>query len=81
MGMALVTTQTGFGGDFLADRQHARVIPTASALHLADAVIELMEHPELRQYLAENGRQTRRKVDAETDDRRIRAGDRRRLCC
>ena len=62
MGMALVTTQTGFGGDFLADRQHARVIPTASALHLADAVIELMEHPELRQYLAENGRRLAEKL-------------------
>ncbi len=62
MGMALVTTQTGFGGDFLADRQHARVIPAASALHLADGVIELMEHPELRQYLAENGRRLAEKL-------------------
>jgi glycosyltransferase involved in cell wall biosynthesis len=56
MGMALVTTQTGFGGDFLVDRQHARIVPAASALHLADAVIELMEHPELREQIAEHGR-------------------------
>ena len=56
MGMALVTTQTGFGGDFLVDRQHARIIPAASALHLSDAVIELMADHELRQHLAGHGR-------------------------
>jgi glycosyltransferase involved in cell wall biosynthesis len=56
MKMAVVTTQTGLGGDLLSDRQHARIIPAASALHLADAVIELMEHPELREHIAEHGR-------------------------
>jgi glycosyltransferase involved in cell wall biosynthesis len=56
MRMAVVTTHAGFGGDLLVDWQHARVIPTASALHLADAVIELMEHPELRDRMAEQGR-------------------------
>lgn len=57
MRMALVTTQAGFGGDLLVDRHHARIIPVASALHLAEAVIELMEHPELRQQLAKHGRE------------------------
>jgi glycosyltransferase involved in cell wall biosynthesis len=56
MRMALVTTQTGLGGDLLVDRQHARIIPPASALHLADAVIELIERPELREQLAEHAR-------------------------
>lgn len=56
MRMAVVTTHAGFGGDLLVDRQHARIIPAASALHLADAVIELMEHPELREHLAQEGR-------------------------
>ena len=37
MGMAVVTTHAGLGGDLLVDRQHACIIPTASALHLADA--------------------------------------------
>jgi glycosyltransferase involved in cell wall biosynthesis len=55
MRMALVTTSTGLGGDFLVDRQHARVIPAASALHLADAVIELIENPQIRQCVAEQG--------------------------
>jgi glycosyltransferase involved in cell wall biosynthesis len=56
MGMAVVTTQAGLGGDLLLDRHHARIIPAASALHLADAVIELIEHPELRDQMAEQGR-------------------------
>jgi glycosyltransferase involved in cell wall biosynthesis len=56
MGMAVVMTYAGFGGDLAVDRRHARIIPTASALHLADATIELMEHPELRQHMAEHGR-------------------------
>jgi glycosyltransferase involved in cell wall biosynthesis len=69
MGMALVTTQTGFGGDLLVDRQNARIIPAASALHLADATIELMEHPELRQQMAENGK---RLAQGMTRDRMVR---------
>ena len=56
MGMALVTTPAGFGGDLLVDRQHARIVSTASASHLADAAIELIERPELREHLAEHGR-------------------------
>ncbi|MGA2206648.1 MAG: glycosyltransferase family 4 protein [Terracidiphilus sp.] len=56
MGMALVTTPTGFGGDLLVDRQHARIVSAASASYLADAAIELIERPELRGHLAEHGR-------------------------
>lgn len=65
MGLALVTTQTGFGGDFLVDRQHARIIPAASALHLADAVIELMEHSMLREHMAERGRRLAQELTTE----------------
>jgi glycosyltransferase involved in cell wall biosynthesis len=65
MRMALVTTQTGFGGDLLADRQNARIIPAASAPHLAEATIELIENPELRQRLAENGRRLAEQLTVE----------------
>jgi glycosyltransferase involved in cell wall biosynthesis len=65
MRMALVTTQTGFGGDLLADRQNARIVPAASAPHLAEAAIELMENPELRQQLAENGRRLAEQLTVE----------------
>jgi len=56
MGMAVITTHAGIGGDLLVDRQHARIIPPASAVHMADAAIELMENPELRENMAEHGR-------------------------
>jgi glycosyltransferase involved in cell wall biosynthesis len=68
MGTALVTTQTGFGGDLLADRLNARVVPAASALHMADAAIELMEAPEMREHIAENGKKLAREM---TRDRMV----------
>jgi glycosyltransferase involved in cell wall biosynthesis len=65
MGAAVVTTQTGFGGDFLVDRYHARVVPAASALHMADAVIELMENQDLREHIAENGKKLAQELTTE----------------
>jgi glycosyltransferase involved in cell wall biosynthesis len=58
-GLAAVTTSTGFGGDFLRDGQNARIVP-ASAEHLAQAVIELLDDDPKRISIAERGREIAR---------------------
>jgi glycosyltransferase involved in cell wall biosynthesis len=54
-GLAAVTTSTAFGGDFLRDRESARVVHPSSA-HLSRAIIELVDDPERRAAIAERGR-------------------------
>jgi glycosyltransferase involved in cell wall biosynthesis len=47
-GLAPVATLTGMGADFLRDRDNAMVIPPASSLHMAKAVITLLADDALR---------------------------------
>ena len=54
-GLAAVTTNTGFGGDFLRDGESARIVFPSSG-HIARAVLEVMEDPALRGRLSRNGR-------------------------
>lgn len=53
MRMAVVTTQTGIGGDMLRDYKNARIIPASSARHIADATIELIANTELRRNMGD----------------------------
>ncbi len=54
-GLAAVTTNTGFGGDFLRDGESARIVFPSSG-HISRAVLEIMENPALRSRLSRNGR-------------------------
>ena len=60
MGLAAVTTDTGLGGDWLRDRENALIIPAGSAVHLAEAVITLIEHIDLRCRVARQGQELAR---------------------
>ncbi len=55
LGLAVVTTQTGMGSDYLRDGETASIVPFASSLHLANAVIRLIEDSHLRSSIAKNG--------------------------
>jgi glycosyltransferase involved in cell wall biosynthesis len=55
LGLAVVTTQTGMGSDYLRDGETASIVPFGSSLHLANAVVRLMEDSCLRCSLAHNG--------------------------
>ncbi len=55
MGVAVVTTQTGMGGDYLKDEHSALIVPFGSAVHLANAAIRLIDDPEFRSKIAKNG--------------------------
>ena len=54
-GVAAITTNMGFGGDWLSDGKDARVV-APSAEHLGQAMIDLMRDPEGREAMAERGR-------------------------
>jgi glycosyltransferase involved in cell wall biosynthesis len=54
-GLAAVTTNTGFGGDFLRDGESARIVFPSSG-HVARAVLDILEDPALRSRLSRNGR-------------------------
>jgi glycosyltransferase involved in cell wall biosynthesis len=54
-GLAAVTTNTGFGGDFLRDGESARIVFPSSG-HIARAVLDVMDDPALRSRLSRNGR-------------------------
>lgn len=56
LGVAVVTTQTGMGGDYLRDGENALIVPFGSSLHLANAALRLIEDTRLRCALAEGGR-------------------------
>jgi glycosyltransferase involved in cell wall biosynthesis len=56
MGVAVVTTQTGIGGDYLTDKSSAMIVPFGSAIHLAEASIRLIEEPSFRSSIAMNGK-------------------------
>lgn len=58
-GAAAVTTNIGFGGDFLQDGRDARIVPTNS-VHIAKAMIELVENPAMRKRLGASGREIAR---------------------
>jgi glycosyltransferase involved in cell wall biosynthesis len=60
MGLAVVTTDTGFAGDWLSDHQDAMIVPAASALHLARGTMKLIEDNELRHHVARKGQETSR---------------------
>lgn len=62
LGLAVVTTQTGAAGDLLRDGQDSRIIPTASATHLAEATIELIGNRELRCQIARSAQQLSRSL-------------------
>jgi glycosyltransferase involved in cell wall biosynthesis/O-antigen/teichoic acid export membrane protein len=60
MGLACVTTSTGMMGDWITDQQEALLIPVASAEHLANAVLRLMEDDALRCRVATAGQELAR---------------------
>jgi glycosyltransferase involved in cell wall biosynthesis len=60
MGLAVVATHTGLSGDWLKDRENALIIPAGSAVHLAEAVITLIDHDDLRYSVAKNGQELSR---------------------
>jgi len=60
MGLACVTTSTGMMGDWITDRQEALLIPFASAEHLANRVLDLMDDDALRCRIALAGQQLAR---------------------
>lgn len=55
LGLAVVTTQTGMGGDHLRDGETALIVPFESSLHLANAVVRLIEDSRLRSSIAKRG--------------------------
>jgi glycosyltransferase involved in cell wall biosynthesis len=52
LGVAAVTTDTGFAGDYVEHGRHALVVPKGSAIHLAAGVITLFKDDRLRGQLA-----------------------------
>ncbi|WP_346621230.1 glycosyltransferase family 4 protein [Blastococcus montanus] len=69
MGLAAVTTNTAFGGDYLADGVSAR-ITAPSSVHLARALGDLMRDSAHRTSIASRGRDVARGF---TQDRMVRA--------
>lgn len=65
LGLAVVTTNTGMGGDDLLDGETALIVPFASSLHLANAAVRLMEDPRLRSSIAKNGQVLSHKFNVE----------------
>jgi glycosyltransferase involved in cell wall biosynthesis len=57
LGLAAVTTLTGVGGDALCHRETAMIVPPASAVHLARAIIALIRDDSLRSRIATRGQQ------------------------
>lgn len=69
MGVAVVTTQTGMGGDYLINERSAMVVPFGSSTHLARATIRLIRDTALRSTIARNGQSLSRQF---TRDRFVR---------
>jgi glycosyltransferase involved in cell wall biosynthesis len=57
MGLAAVTTATGLGADLIHDGVDALIIPPASAIHIANATLRLIEDAPLRIRLGNAARQ------------------------
>jgi glycosyltransferase involved in cell wall biosynthesis len=55
LGLAVITTHTGMGSDYLRDGETASIVPFGSSLHLANAAVRLMEDSCLRCSLAKSG--------------------------
>jgi glycosyltransferase involved in cell wall biosynthesis len=55
MGLAAVTTDAGFAGDSLTHGVDALIVPKASAVHLARAVVKLIQDDGLREAISHNG--------------------------
>lgn len=60
LGLASVTTHTGMGGDYIIHGQHGLLIPPASSLHLANAIVDLVRNDELRYAIARSGQRLAR---------------------
>lgn len=63
MGKPIVATDADGLLDVLTDRQDALIVPKADATALADAVIRLLEHPELAAAVAAEARKTGQRYD------------------
>ena len=57
-GKPVVATQVGGVGELVRDGQSGRIIPPGDEVALADAIIELLADPELRQRMGTAGRST-----------------------
>jgi glycosyltransferase involved in cell wall biosynthesis len=55
LGLAAVTTLTGFGADFLRQRETGLIVPQASARHLADGILEVIRNDSARISMAQRG--------------------------
>jgi glycosyltransferase involved in cell wall biosynthesis len=60
MGLACVTTPTGMMGDWIIDRREAMIVPIASAGHLANGILHLMDDAALRCRVAVAGQELAR---------------------
>lgn len=63
MGKPIVATDADGLLDVLTDRKDALIVPKANAGRLADAICELLEHPEVAASLAAESRQTGARYD------------------
>jgi glycosyltransferase involved in cell wall biosynthesis len=55
LGLAAVTTLTGFGADAIRHRETGIIVPQASALHLADGIVEAIRDDAARAAMARRG--------------------------
>ncbi|GGD65963.1 hypothetical protein GCM10010990_14320 [Croceicoccus mobilis] len=63
-GPAAVSSNVGFGADFIEDRGNGRIVQNSS-IHMARAMIELVENPEERRRMAAKGRMLARSLTME----------------
>lgn len=57
LGLAAVTTLTGFGADFVRQRETGLIVPQGSALHLADGIVEAIYDDATRVAIARRGQE------------------------
>jgi glycosyltransferase involved in cell wall biosynthesis len=55
LGLHAVTTLTGFGADFLRQRETALIVPQSSSRHLADGILDSIRDDTARVAMAERG--------------------------
>ena len=55
LGLAPVTTLTGFGADYIRQRESGLVVAPSSALHLADGILEMIRDDDARIGIATRG--------------------------
>ena len=57
-GLAVITTPTGVAPDIIRNRENALIVPFRDSDAMAKAVLELIDHPEMRIRLGDQARET-----------------------